>query len=262
MFEPGSLRERISSQTAHALRTGTLQPIATTAEYLRDGEVEFVIRVVSSLARKPRAARRARARDPYLPYDDDLFVTDVSASHVCLLNKFPVMAQHVLIVTREFEEQESLLDEGDIDALRRCMEEFDSLGFYNSGEVAGASQRHKHLQLLPLPLSERGSPIPTQPLIDAEALPFAHAFSRIGNQDLHTLYAKLLERASLDASTPYNLLMTQDWMLIVPRGQEHVAGVSINALGFAGSLFVESTEELERLRDIGPMQVLITAASV
>ncbi|MEJ2131872.1 MAG: phosphorylase, partial [Gammaproteobacteria bacterium] len=59
-----------------------------------------------------------------------------------------------------------------------------------------------------------------------------------------------------------NLLMTQDWMLIVPRGQEHVAGVSINALGFAGSLFVESTEELERLRDIGPMQVLITAASV
>lgn len=261
MFEPGSLRARIIAQTAHALRTGALQPISTYVEYVRDRDVDFVVRVVSSLTQKQRARARPRSGDPYLPYEGDLFVADVSDDHVCLLNKFNVMPDHVLIVTREFEEQESLLSEKDFDALWRCMAEFPSLGFYNNGEIAGASQRHKHLQLVPLPLSEQGHAIPLEPSIDAEDVPFAHAFSRIENEDVHAIYAKLLQRASLDASTPYNMLLTGDWMLIVPRAREHVAGISINALGFAGSLFVKSAEELQRLRDVGPMQALIAAAS-
>ncbi|MFN2646613.1 MAG: phosphorylase, partial [Burkholderiales bacterium] len=57
-------------------------------------------------------------------------------------------------------------------------------------------------------------------------------------------------------SAPYNLLATRRWMLLVPRGCERYESISVNALGFAGSLFVRSDVELERVRDAGPMAVL------
>ena len=57
-------------------------------------------------------------------------------------------------------------------------------------------------------------------------------------------------------SAPYNLLMTRDWMLLIPRLREHAEGISINALGFAGSLFVKGPAEMQRLLALGPMRAL------
>jgi ATP adenylyltransferase len=45
-------------------------------------------------------------------------------------------------------------------------------------------------------------------------------------------------------------------MLVVPRSREHFSGVSVNALGYAGSLFVRSTEGFEAVRRAGPLEVL------
>jgi ATP adenylyltransferase len=45
-------------------------------------------------------------------------------------------------------------------------------------------------------------------------------------------------------------------MLVVPRAREHYESISVNALGFAGSLFVRNRSELERVRRSGPMNVL------
>ena len=55
---------------------------------------------------------------------------------------------------------------------------------------------------------------------------------------------------------PYNLLVTRDWLLAVPRAVEHWRGVSVNALGFAGSLFVTDAAAAARVRSCGPMAVL------
>ena len=55
---------------------------------------------------------------------------------------------------------------------------------------------------------------------------------------------------------PYNLLLCRRWMLLVPRRREDFDGVSVNALGFAGSLLVPDREHLERLRRAGPGQAL------
>ena len=57
-------------------------------------------------------------------------------------------------------------------------------------------------------------------------------------------------------SAAYNLLMRRDWMLMVPRSQERFETISINALGFAGSLFVRDEKELNRVEEIGPMHIL------
>lgn len=254
IFTPGTLRALIASRTQAARRSGALEPIATDVEYIADAGVEFVVRVVSSLAKKRRAQRRLRD-DPYLPFDAALLVADVSDTHVCLLNKFNVMPEHALIVTREFEAQESLLSPCDFEALERCMHEFPSLGFYNSGAAAGASQRHKHLQLVPLPLSERRA-IPLEPLIVSNELPFAHAFAR--SDALPETYGELMHRCGLEEGQPYNLLVTSEWMLVVPRTREHSDGISLNALAFAGSLFVKTREELEHLKAMGAMQALMS----
>jgi ATP adenylyltransferase len=45
-------------------------------------------------------------------------------------------------------------------------------------------------------------------------------------------------------------------MLVVPRSQEQYQSISINSLGFAGTLFVRDPEQFQRLQSIGPMTLL------
>ncbi|MBI2316378.1 MAG: phosphorylase, partial [Betaproteobacteria bacterium] len=169
---PGSLVPALDACTRRALACGAMQPIETVEEQIRDTGVDFVVRRVSSLARKAADRRRAKEHtgkrlNPFLPHDPDLFVAEVSDTHLALLNKFNVLERHLLIVTRAFVHQETLLDEADFAALAACMAQMDALGFYNGGEAAGASQSHKHLQLVPLPLAGRGPPVPMEMLFDA-----------------------------------------------------------------------------------------------
>jgi len=174
------------------------------------------------------------------------------------------MAEHLLLVTRSDEPQERLLGAPDFAALAAVMSELDWLAFYNGGTAAGASQGRKHLQLVPLPLApELDVAVPLEPLIRAGALPFRHAFAPLASAgEMQAQYRELLARCAIGAlsdgrqTAPYNLLATRRWMLIVPRRCEHYESISINALGFAGSLFVRSDTELELVRRVGPMAVL------
>lgn len=100
------------------------------------------------------------AFDPFLPYDQRLWVAHLPPSHELLLNKFPVSANHALVVTREFEEQEDALNVADLRATWAVLDSMPGAGgmaFFNRGAESGASQRHKHLQVVPLPLHGDGS---------------------------------------------------------------------------------------------------------
>jgi sulfate adenylyltransferase (ADP) / ATP adenylyltransferase len=266
----------VRAATRRALASKALQPIETETTVQDDGGARFVLRAASSLARKESERDAGGAgHDPLGDYEPDLFVADVSPTHYALLNKFSVIDGHVLLVRRRFEPQEQLLAVEDFDALSRCLDEVDGLGFYNGGTGAGASQPRKHLQLVPLPLApEIGAEVPTEPLLAAgSSLPFRHAFRRIGRQRsaaaLHATYRELLDACGISAvaaaegelhSAPYNLLVRRGWMVVVPRSRERFESISVNALGFAGSLFVRTREELERVRRLGPMQVLRAVA--
>jgi ATP adenylyltransferase len=48
-------------------------------------------------------------------------------------------------------------------------------------------------------------------------------------------------------------------MLAVPRAREKFEGISVNALGFAGSLFVRDEAEAARVRATGPMVLAAVA---
>ena len=279
IFAPGTLWDSVLERTEHAIACGALQRIPTRNEVLVDRGVRFVVPVVESIERKRMAGREQKrsGANPFLPYDVDLYVADISATHVGLLNKFNVVDHHLLIVTKGYEAQEDLLNRLDFEAMWTGMGEFDGLAFYNGGVVAGASQPHKHLQQVPVPLGEGHDRTPMDPLFASirleervrtvPELPFIHAVAgveRCGRMRAveaarHTLalYMEMRTTVGLEKdSDPYNLLVTRDWMLMVPRTREFYETISVNALGFAGSILVRNEAELETVRQRGPWKVL------
>lgn len=81
----------------------------------------------------------------------DTFICDVGphATHALVLNRFPVIPRHCVLVTRRFEAQEAPLSSDDLAALWSCVRRLRGFGFYNAGRDAGASQPRKHLQFVP-----------------------------------------------------------------------------------------------------------------
>ncbi|MFV1967173.1 MAG: hypothetical protein ACC628_17225 [Pirellulaceae bacterium] len=289
MLTNGTLWRALEQASEKALASGAQQPIPTEFHVLEDQGVPFIVRVVERFARKvsfPDEANRGNGNvpNPFLPYDPEMFVADISPTHVGLLNKYNVVDHHLLIVTREFEAQESLLTLADFEALWTCMAEIPSLGFYNSGPSAGASQPHKHLQWVRLPLSEHSPHLPIESLLEpwrlrdemgrAESLPFAHAIVRIegagelppsqlaASTTVH--YRSMLRTLGLNSTaddgverpSPYNLLITQDWMMLVPRSRECFGSISLNALAFAGTFLVRDEARFRELESLGPMAAL------
>jgi ATP adenylyltransferase len=59
---------------------------------------------------------------------------------------------------------------------------------------------------------------------------------------------------------PYNLVIEPTWFLTVVRSQEHWAGMSINALGFAGSLLITPESDIAWLQRHGPLALLAAVA--
>jgi ATP adenylyltransferase len=177
-----------------------------------------------------------------------------------------------------------LLNLQDFIALWACLVEYDGLAFYNGGKEAGASQPHKHLQLVPYLISPQDTQIPIEPLLTSHLasqrqasiaiipeLPFVHAFTAIdpawlnspSEAAVRTLeqYYALLQAVDLpidnqEKPKPYNLLMTRRWMLLIPRSQESFTSIQVNSLGFAGALLVRTAEQMQQLKTMQPFTLL------
>jgi ATP adenylyltransferase len=279
-LESGTLWSLLRERTRSALASGALHAIASELHVAEADGVPILVRVLGPRLDDGRAAaarQRARGFDPFLPYEDEMFVAHVSASHVALLNKYSVLPHHLLIVTRAFRSQDEPLDADDLEALWKGLEEIDGLAFYNGGAMAGASQPHKHLQIVPTPLGAGAAPIPIEPLLASSvpeegigrcsALPFPHAVASTASlaslrPDEAARPSVELIRAMAESAAPggtpraYNLLVTRRFALFVPRVFEAWEGISVNSLGFAGSMLVRDRADLERIRRRGPLAVL------
>ncbi|KAF9582002.1 bifunctional AP-4-A phosphorylase/ADP sulfurylase [Lunasporangiospora selenospora] len=99
--------------------------------------------------------------NPFLPHSPGLYVTDASDDHKILLNKFCITPRHFLVVTKEFHQQTEPLSPEDMlavwNTLAAVKNPENALAFYNCGAKSGASQPHKHLQVIPL--EDRPAPI-------------------------------------------------------------------------------------------------------
>ncbi|MCG8489564.1 MAG: hypothetical protein MI756_19000 [Chromatiales bacterium] len=284
-LEKGTLWRKLVNTTQQAIDDKSLHTIETHSYNIRQQGLNFTVRVAENIKRKREQKKIEPDFNPFLPPEAALTVCDISTSHIAVLNKFNVVEHHLLIVTRHYESQDSLLTMADFSALCHCLPEYPSLGFYNAGEDAGASQKHKHLQMVPLPLYGEEEPFPfsavfakqdeTDTICQLPQLPFRHAFSSLP-EDLfnrpelaashcHHLYHDMLKNLEITTltdsqgehqSAPYNLLVTRQWMLLVPRTTECWQTISVNAMAYVGSLFVINQEGLKRLEEIGPVNLL------
>ncbi|MDX9699713.1 MAG: phosphorylase [Rhodocyclaceae bacterium] len=222
--------------------------------------------------------------NPFKNPDPALTVGPVGEQHVAILNKFPVCERHLVLARRVFEEQLLPLAECDFLAMAQVMSEAGGLGFYNGGAQAGASQRHKHVQWIPeapgnaslalylpgLPAAAALHDTATHP-----ALAMRHCFVKVDDEQGSALKADVqafahrlfqgfqVAREALDMQpgadgllAPFNLLVGQGWMLVVPRSVECFEGISVAAINFGGSLYVRQREQLELIRKVGPLKML------
>jgi sulfate adenylyltransferase (ADP) / ATP adenylyltransferase len=206
-----------------------------------------------------------------------------------VLNKFAIVPAHFILATKEFKPQTALLEETDLEAAWGCLKAWRMIAtdgerigeesrdegeglfaFFNSGACSGASQPHRHIQLLPVEMmreclqSEDGGEPEWGVLADrlvgehALDLPFKYFAKPLPQnptaRQLHSLYIELYERAcglvgeyvtmhpdedrllsdgrDGECVISYNLGLTDSAMVLCPRRAEG----SFISDGIAGNL--------------------------
>ncbi|KAF2031284.1 Ap4A phosphorylase-like protein II [Setomelanomma holmii] len=134
--------------------------------------VPFQLRYCPSLAKKPTPNKDEgtpkKKIDPFDKPPPALHVTDIPGnkpSHLLVLNKFPIIAEHFILATKLNKRQTNVLERDDLEVTYACLEAWEAeqdsqqrrlYAFFNSGEHSGASQPHRHLQFLPLESMREG----------------------------------------------------------------------------------------------------------
>ncbi|KAJ2778216.1 bifunctional AP-4-A phosphorylase/ADP sulfurylase [Coemansia javaensis] len=266
---------------ASAIAQGALLFTESTVYMHRELDVAFEIRYVPALADKPSTKPKEKQGakgfvNPFLPYDERLHVAMLGGgSHHLLLNKYCVVPNHLLITTAEFRQQGEPLDEADFAAVLEVVGGLEpkQIVFYNSGEESGASQPHKHLQVLPMPaymdvppstsIWARSEP-PLGRVHTAAALPFAHFGVRLCeaprpcSAELAAAYAAALGAltAAHGTDVSYNMVLTRTALMLFPRQHSSWRGISVNSLGFAGLVLCKTQDERALLEGAGVLRIL------
>ena len=243
------LAARAQAVGATALAQGALCPMPTDLLHLPRAAGAEVRRL---LQRRPSPFRSRQSQaNPFLPPDPRLVLRAWGPNHTLLLNKYPIRPGHLLLVTQAERPQSGWLDPEDWQAAAALLKRRDGLLFFNSGPVAGASQPHRHLQLLPrLP----GRPcFPWEDWINQPdgVYPWRLCKTSMPKQEgdraatMDKLYRQQLASLGLGSVQEhrqprgaYNLLITSDWFITIPRRRGEHQGISINTLGFAGMVLV------------------------
>ena len=120
---------------------------------------------VDDRSHAPDSARTPKP-DPFENPTGALLIAQIPVhkpTHSLVLNKYPVIPHHSILATITYKEQSYLLDVEDLEIAYACLKawEADSAGstperrlfaFFNSGEHSGASQAHRHVCVMSLPL--------------------------------------------------------------------------------------------------------------
>ena len=221
-----------------------------------------------------------------------------------MLNKFAVVPEHFILATSSFRPQTDLLDEDDLAVTYGCIEAYHAhceradveshvhegelFAFFNSGEFSGASQPHRHIQLLPVARMREGAEngdwdVLAKRLVgEVEDLPFS-TFAEIirpgmSPAELRAAYLRQYRRACIavgqflgrldvsegaetqesgPARISYNVAVTRHALIVCPRladgapvwdEGEVVGKLALNGTVLAGTALVKSEIEWDALR--------------
>ena len=275
------LHQLAIKRSEEAVTSGAMCPLPTRVERCSGPSAQgFELRHL--IGSPPRHLRPAGPKpNPFLPWDRRLELERVGSHHVLILNKYPVQIGHMLLISRQWAPQTGWLTPLDWQAVHAVRKDSDGLWFFNSGPSAGASQPHRHLQLLPREVGESLCPRESwwETRLDATSEPSAGepctgdplnvhtnavALQTDSAEALYSSYLKLcrvqgIGSPDLDPSPlrPYNLLFCDRWMGLVSRRRDECHGFSVNALGFAGYLLSSEQSDRSWLDSHGPEALLI-----
>ena len=212
-------------------------------------------------------------QNPFYPWERNLEIEKIGNNHQLILNKYPVQNGHILLITNNWMPQNGWLDVNDWIAIQKVNKDTSGLWFFNSSSSAGASQPHRHFQLLRRSKGEFTCPREKwflellfnnnnesklkQNIIVSE-------FNFLENHSsIYNLYLELAKKLGLGdpfidekPRYPHNILITNNWIAMVKRKHDHIHGFSINGLGFAGYLLVTEKSNINYLRKFGPEKLL------
>lgn len=288
---PSNLSQLINEKYSSAVKDGSLHFTETTTKKTKDAKsgMPYVLSYAPSLLKKPERGDQPE-RNPFEDPEPELTVlNNVDDDYRLVLNKFPIVAEHSLLVTKEFQDQKSPLSPKELYMSYQLLDNLDdedegkrNMLIYNSGPSSGSSQDHKHLQLLPLPpnfvtlqdklCSGKDHFLPnfkTEPL-QSDKVPFAHFVVPLPespeevNEDLLAMvYISLLQRTlsffqdwtnenpGLQERKGYNVLLTKKWMCLVPRSNAKAESLDIgfNSTGYAGLVLIKNEETFKKVQE-------------
>lgn len=256
-----------------ALADGHVQmtPATSTVEHV-DGVPYQLLKIESLVHRTEKGTLQG---NPFESPEPELTVLPSYAdAYRLVLNKFPVVPQHFLMVTQQFALQNSPLTPPDLGAVYALLCRLNQSGastrwfaFYNCGQELGMLQPHKHVQFMPFPQGfspfpeqlahERFLPSSSREPLQHPKVPFAHyiaGFENIDSEDdLGMYYSALMQRTltSLrdDESVElvlYNVVMTDKWMMMVPRKRAYIVDgdhrLGINLCGTVGLVLTKNQD--------------------
>ncbi len=265
--------EKALQKTKISINSKSLFPLQTTdiTKNLYKGN-DFIIRELDITKFKKNTLIGPKI-NPFKPWDKILEIDSIGNGHQLILNKYPVQLGHVLLITNEWKEQNGWLDIKDWEAIKEVNKDTSGLWFFNSGPLAGASQPHRHIQLLRRDPSELSCPREKWILALNNLNYKNEKFSKniilkkfsksLNEENIHEIYKDLSHNLGLGdprndkkPKYPYNLIFTDRWMIIIKRKTDNLFGISINALGFAGYILVTENSDIKYLRELGPEKLL------
>ena len=225
-----------------------------------------------------------------------------------MLNKFAIVPEHFILATKEFKQQTHVLEPSDLEATAACIRSFEDerlavksdsskggdgtaredglFAFFNCGEHSGASQPHRHIQLLPVARMRDGLEGDDEwdvlaSNLDEGKAPFSCFSERItlsmSGQELFDVYLGLYRQACRAVSShagtkatedapgegetqiSYNMAMTRDMLVVCPRLREGgdvksadgevVGTLGLNGTLLAGTALVKSQSEWDTLKE-------------
>lgn len=255
-----NISELIHQKYENAIASGSLKLTECSSKKLKDSltGMPYLVHFAPILAEKPESNGKQtdNKEDPFENPSEDLLITpdlNGDGAYKLLLNKYPIVPEHTLLVTNDYQHQSSALTPQDLIVAYKYLCKMDNedenirhLVFYNSGPQSGSSQNHKHLQSFKIPSNfimfqdklcsgkEHFLPnIKDEPLQD-DKVAFAHFVlplpedSNSVDMDLLAMcYFSLLQRTltffqdwlneNPGMVRSYNVLLTKNWICLVPR---------------------------------------------
>jgi len=265
--------EKALQKTKISINSKSLFPLQTTdiTKNLYKGN-DFIIRELDITKFKKNTLIGPKI-NPFKPWDKILEIDSIGNGHQLILNKYPVQLGHVLLITNEWKEQNGWLDIKDWEAIKEVNKDTSGLWFFNSGPLAGASQPHRHIQLLRRDPSELSCPREKW-ILDLNNVNYENEkfsknillkkFSKsLNEENIHEIYKDLAYKLGLGEPRkdkkpryPYNLIFTNRWIILIKRKTDNLFGISINALGYAGYILVTEKSDINYLRKFGPEKLL------